>query len=373
MFETEADALPHQDGRSHGVNGESAAASLMRPQTSTATSERDPSLPSNHSALLIVDAANEAAEMPLGARSSQEVETSALVSVAPAKAESDDKGQLEELSGDDDEAIMGSSGGGGGGGGGGAGKGALPVSADEKAKANRDRNREHARNTRLRKKAYVEQLKQTVQELSAEREAVERDRRIVETRTMEQTVVRRQVLQTMFYYRAIGQTDRDKWATLLDESFTFIQPVAPYRSFDASEVVNNQRVVAGIDGMIADTASLAVMLQSIGRRNQRGSKEVRARYYSGPEDMICEGESLMCRWMMKTENAVECGALCECYKQGMLKARYTNQNKLVQLDFVFDVMVFMQQMQRACGCGDFQVIPNTPAMATQQSVEARGA
>ena len=37
-----------------------------------------------------------------------------------------------------------------------------------RTRANRDRNREHARNTRLRKKAYVENLKRTVQELSAQ-------------------------------------------------------------------------------------------------------------------------------------------------------------------------------------------------------------
>jgi hypothetical protein len=50
------------------------------------------------------------------------------------------------------------------------------VSKADKDKANRDRNREHARNTRLRKKAYVAKLSQLVMDLSSQREALARDR-----------------------------------------------------------------------------------------------------------------------------------------------------------------------------------------------------
>ena len=41
------------------------------------------------------------------------------------------------------------------------------------------------------------------------------------------------------------------------------------------------------------------------------------------------------------------GALCECYKQGMLEARFTDKNKLGRLELVFDVMSFVQQLTRA--------------------------
>ena len=50
------------------------------------------------------------------------------------------------------------------------------VSKADKDKANRDRNREHARNTRLRKKAYVAKLSQLVMDLSSQREALARER-----------------------------------------------------------------------------------------------------------------------------------------------------------------------------------------------------
>ena len=262
----------------------------------------------------------------------------------------------------------------------GGGEGGAPE--DNKAKANRDRNREHARNTRLRKKAYVETLKRTVHELSAQYESAERHRRVQASMVAERGSVRKRVLQTFFFYRASGELGHEKWAKLLDESCMFALPITPYRSFSASEVVNNQRVVIGIDGMIVDTASLAVLLQSIGRAGARGERKITARYFSGPEvraartppssergarerhvrrttmlrravsnrlwgvgwlsrscslrgrrqDMLLDGDNLMCRWLMRTDNAIECGAFAECYKRGMLKARFTEQNKIIALE-----------------------------------------
>lgn len=43
-------------------------------------------------------------------------------------------------------------------------------------------------------------------------------------------------------------------------------PITPYRYFNGCEVTNNSRIVHGIEGMINDTASLQVMVQSIGRK-----------------------------------------------------------------------------------------------------------
>lgn len=82
-----------------------------------------------------------------------------------------------------------------------------------------------------------------------------------------ETLLQTQVLQTVLHYHAAGEPDREKWAAVLDESFILVQPVIrdsrglPVRAFHPSErVFNNERVVVGIDGMMYDTASLAVML-----------------------------------------------------------------------------------------------------------------
>jgi hypothetical protein len=118
--------------------------------------------------------------------------------------------------------------------------------------------------------------------------------------------------------------------------------------------VNAQRRAAGIDAMIADTSSLAVMVQSIGTAQDDGD-QVRVQYYSGPEDTIMTGDSFMCKWLLRTENAVRRGARYEVFKQGMLKATFSPQNKLTYLELIFDVMSFMQQLRRASGKNDFMV------------------
>ena len=66
------------------------------------------------------------------------------------------------------------------------------------------------------------------------------------------------------------------------------------------------------------------------------------------------------------------GALCECYKQGMLEARFTDKNKLGRLELVFDVMSFVQQLTRASGLAEFPTVPHSVEAALhEESAEAR--
>lgn len=67
---------------------------------------------------------------------------------------------------------------------------------------------------------------------------------------------------------------------------------------------------------------------------------------------------------MRTENATECGAQCEVFSNGMLKACFAPDNRIKSLQLVFDVMSFMQQLQRALGGGEFRVIPNTVSVSS---------
>ena len=60
------------------------------------------------------------------------------------------------------------------------------------------------------------------------------------------------------------------------------------------------------------------------------------------------------------------GALCECYKQGMLEARFTDKNKLGRLELVFDVMSFVQQLTRASGLAEFPTVPHSVEAALHE-------
>lgn len=53
------------------------------------------------------------------------------------------------------------------------------------------------------------------------------------------------------------------------------------------------------------TPSLPMFLPIL--QNRRGVNKVQVSYYSPPEETMIMQNVLMCRWMMKTENAVECG------------------------------------------------------------------
>ena len=83
------------------------------------------------------------------------------------------------------------------------------------------------------------------------------------------------------------------------------------------------------------------------------------------------GDNFMCKWMLKTENAVARGARFEVYKQGLLKATFTPQNRLSFVEFAYDVMNVMQQLRRTTGDHDFQVIPNTLPLAYEPSPDPR--
>ena len=60
------------------------------------------------------------------------------------------------------------------------------------------KNREHAKNTRQRKKHYIEALKETVKILSDERERIDRERRIALSRLAEQVTI---ILSNIILYR----------------------------------------------------------------------------------------------------------------------------------------------------------------------------
>lgn len=64
-----------------------------------------------------------------------------------------------------------------------------------------------------------------------------------------------------------------------------------------------------------------------------------------------------------------CIYICMCIYKGMLKATFTPQNRLVYLELSFDVMSFMQQLRRASGKQDFQVVPNTVSIAREDVTE----
>lgn len=106
----------------------------------------------------------------------------------------------------------------------------------EKAQSSRDRNREHARCTRLRKKAYVNKLKELVEGLHAERSEDGRKRRAAIQALASVQEGRRRVIHTFLEYHCKYVGDVEKWEEILEEDFWMKQPVTPFRSFRRCEI-----------------------------------------------------------------------------------------------------------------------------------------
>lgn len=236
------------------------------------------------------------------------------------------------------------------------------LNPDEKLQINRDRNREHAKNTRLRKKAYVVKLKELVDQMTAQKNAEETERRSYGMRIHETQTIRKNVVRLLLSYRSTNMRDREKWANILDEAFEMTLPITPYRSFPKHNIVNSSHIVTGIDAVIADSASLALMAQGVCYGTPQWQAAIkcgqgcRLAYTVSRDDMIAAGERVMCRFSLRTEGSEQVGALYGCVQHGMLQAHFNNDNKLIAAEMIFDVMGFMQQLQVsliffARGCG----------------------
>ena len=131
------------------------------------------------------------------------------------------------------------------------------LTADERARQNRDRNREHARNTRLRKKAYVEELKRTLTELVTARDATEIEKRHEKQRELEVREVRYRVMEEFLKLRARGSELNllARWVAILEEGFTFTLPKTGYRDMvqpQLSRQVSTSSVAGGVTEPIVD-------------------------------------------------------------------------------------------------------------------------
>ena len=101
--------------------------------------------------------------------------------------------------------------------------------------------------------------------------------------------------------------------------------------------------------------------------------QIRAYYHVNEDDMLLTDDVLMCPFIFRSQDAVLCGALAECIMPGMLRANFSQRNKLLSLEMVYDAMGFMQQLARASGSeGTAQIVPGSLEMALSPNTnEAR--
>jgi hypothetical protein len=255
------------------------------------------------------------------------------------------------------------------------------LSAEDKAKLNRDRNREHAKNTRLRKKAYVAKLTNLVNQLSRIKEVESCGRRLLGERIARLQSIRKNAVRTFLEYRSFNVLDRVKWTKIMDENVVTTMPITPFRWFHKADIVNSERVLVGIDALMRDNASQSFMANNIGRgndawkcciTNSNYQQQPLLIYHIQDEDMIAAGELVMCCYILSLDNSSPDAERTQCSQSGMLQCKFNRANKIVAVEFICDVMGFMQQLQRSgLMSPENSIVPNTLSMALQPSNDPR--
>jgi len=298
----------------------------------------------------------------------------------------------------------------------------------DKADRCRARNREHARQTRRRKKEFVENLQVSVQTLTRENEMMAARLRDMDERNHERaqrvdTVAR--ILTLRVSETDQGADDPAFWGELVEPDFELRLPHTPYRSFAPYEATASGRTVSGIEAAISDVRSLRVCLASVMRRSApeggaaddadaeaKGVEPRSTRSSSGRKPSSGVGEALEgdapaapgakdgepggraeCALERSSASWAADGALMATWtlrvsdsrrrvvlqQRGSLKAAFRpapvgEVDRVVCLEFMFDTVGLWQQLTRAARsptAEPYVAIPNTLDDAVRDSEDAR--
>ncbi|OEU08805.1 hypothetical protein FRACYDRAFT_264423 [Fragilariopsis cylindrus CCMP1102] len=218
------------------------------------------------------------------------------------------------------------------------------LTPDERARQNRDRNREHARNTRLRKKAYVEELKATLSALVTHRDAADLEKRHASQRELEQREVRFRVLEEFLKLRGRNEANPARWSAILEDTFHLTLPVTNFRDMVRSNGEDNnnkshEQVLTGVTEVMNDSNLCSTFLQSL---NGKGitSETIALSYNSDRNDFFMDNCVAMLDWSATTS-----GSTNELIVKGQIRAKFCPaSNKLISAVMRFDTGAVVSQV-----------------------------
>lgn len=264
------------------------------------------------------------------------------------------------------------------------------LTADERARQNRDRNREHARNTRLRKKAYVEELKRTLTELVNQRDQAEVERRHEKQRDLEVREVRYRVMEEFLKLRARGSEQNllARWIAILEDGFTLTLPKTDYRkmacdggmvrrvsSESQQSLLNSvpndmsKQVLRGANQSFEDASHVASLMES----SLMGTG-VHMYYHCDRAHFMMDGIKAVLDWTLKaTPQNADANAPSFILK-GCMRATFSPaSNKLSCAELLFDTGAVIAQLknvksqQRLCAVESNALIDSLPPVSTTHS------
>ncbi|KAL3796677.1 hypothetical protein HJC23_009977 [Cyclotella cryptica] len=235
------------------------------------------------------------------------------------------------------------------------------LTQEERAKQNRDRNREHARNTRLRKKAYVEELKRTLTEIVAQRDAAELEKMHSAQREREQREVRFRVMEEFLKLRGRNELNAGRWVAILEDGFTLTLPKTNFRQMvegdnspleeangDAMATRTDlEQVIRGAGPVMEDSQYLSNFLQTIGSTDHSfQSPQIQIIYKCDRKRFFMDGNVTFMDFAATTVGAVSKGLHSEIVFKGSMRSLFSPaSNKLISVDITFDTGVITNQLE----------------------------
>lgn len=215
------------------------------------------------------------------------------------------------------------------------------LTTEDRAKQARDRNREHARNTRLRKKAYVEELKRTLTELVLQRDAAETEKRNEVQRDIETREVRFKVMNEFLRLRASsnGQNSLPRWIAILGDQFSLTLP----QNLPADLTSPQVKVLHGAQQCFDDAKKFASFMYLL----YQGDNTVEINYHCERSTFIMDGIRTMFDWTLKAIPSSTTGRNYPSFViRGQMKATFiAASNKLASAELIFDTQHIVDQVQ----------------------------
>lgn len=175
------------------------------------------------------------------------------------------------------------------------------MTPDERARQNRDRNREHARNTRLRKKAYVEELKRTLTELVSQRDASDVEKRHSAQRELEQREVRFRVIEEFLKLRGRNESNFARWAAILEDGFSLTLPSMDFRKTTQDDTHPVFEITLnGVSDVMANAIIFSDFLQTLGPKEGI----VSCQFQCDRKKFFMDGCQAVLEWSSTTVGAV---------------------------------------------------------------------
>lgn len=246
------------------------------------------------------------------------------------------------------------------------------LTPDERAKQNRNRNREHARNTRLRKKAYVEELKSKITEFVAKRDAVDLEKRLSAQRELEQREVRFHVMEEFLKIRGSNEQSIERWTAILEDNFTLVIPLTRYRKMVHQSISREQRsilvdindeglkqsahadyddgkteqILHGVEEVMADASSLAAFLGKC-YSSENYIRKAGLSYDVKRSNFLMDSFNAVLKWTATTHSMDALPNLIPMNFKGSMRATFSPaSNKLISVELYFDTGLILSQLKR---------------------------